>query len=136
MPLEVIGGDVEQYRDVEGERGDQLQLKRAGFEHIGAVAAERHQRQRRGAEIAADLDPPFGGSQDVAEQRRRRRFAVGAGDADIASRGLRPAEQFDVADDLDTGRAGMHHRRMRRGKAVRDPWRQDEGGDMPPVDVR
>src|SRR6266851_8515666 len=57
VPLEMVRGDVEQHRDVEGEAADQLQLKRAGFEHVGALAAERRQRERRRAEIAADLDP-------------------------------------------------------------------------------
>ena len=133
MPVEMVWRDVEQHGDIEGERVDQLELKRAGFEDIGAVAAERRQRQSRRAEIAADLHLPPCGGQNVADQRRRRRFAVGAGDPDIACIGPRPAEQLDIADDFGAGRAGACHDGMRRGMEVRNAGRQHQRRDLPPI---
>ena len=132
----MVGGDVEQHGDIEGERLDQVELERTRLQHIDPVGAERRQRQRRRAEIAADLDPPAGLRENVADQRRRRRFAVGAGDPDIARLGLRPPQQVDVADDLDAGLAGATHRRMRLGEGQRDAGRQHQRRDAAPVDAR
>ena len=110
MPVEMVRGDVEQHRDVEGERVDQLELERA------QLRAHRCRRCRAAPATAPAVPrlPPISTrrpalAEDVADQRRRRRFAVGAGDADIARLGLCPAEQLDVADDLRSrprGRAG------------------------------
>ena len=47
-----------------------------------APAPRRLQRQDRGADIAAHLHVESGGSQQMRGQRRRGRFAVGAGDGD------------------------------------------------------
>ena len=133
VPVEMVGGDVEQHRDIEGERLDQVELKRTRLQNINPVRAERRQRQRRRAEIAADFDPLSGLAENVADQRRRRRFAVGAGNPDITRRRLRASEQFDIADDLDPGLAGTHHCRMRLGKGQRDAGRQHQRGNAPPV---
>ena len=69
---------------------------------------------------------PSRAREDVADQRGRRRFAVGAGDSDIARVRLSAAQQFDIADDLGAGLARPQHGRMRLGKAVRDAGRQHQ----------
>ena len=55
--------------------------------------------------------------QDMGDQRRGRRLAVGAGDGDEGRVGAarRPlaAEQLDVADDLHARRPRLDHRPMR-----------------------
>jgi hypothetical protein len=133
--LAAVGRDVEEHGDVESERRDQLELERAQLQHIGAVGAERLEAERRRPEIAADLDGLSGSSENVADQRRRGRFAVGAGDADGVRVRLRAAQQFDIADDRHAGGAGARHRRVRRGEAVRDTRRQHQCGGLAPRDL-
>jgi len=106
---------LSQHRDVEGEAVDQLQLKRAGFEHIGAVAAEAapatvprcrdSRRFRRAARAVA---------RNVA--RSAPSFVdlpVGAGDPEHSGHwglGFGPSSS-NVADDLGAGLAGRAARR-------------------------
>ncbi len=54
VAVEMIGRDVEQDRDVENEALGQFELIGAHLEHVDAIGAERLERQRRYAEIAAD----------------------------------------------------------------------------------
>ena len=105
VPVEVVGRDVEQHADAGRERGRQLDLERRHLDDVDAALGRRLQLQDGGADVAAHLRVPAGGAQDVGDERRGRRLAVGAGDGDERRIGaaLRPlaAEQLDVADDLD-----------------------------------
>ena len=80
-----------------------------------------------------------GGAQDVGDERRGRRLAVGAGDGDErrigAALGPLAAEQLDVADDLDTRGPGLGHRPVRLGMGQRHARRQHQRGKAAPVGV-
>ncbi len=66
----------------------------------------------------------------MRDQRRRRRFAVGAGDRDErAIRRMRPAlahEELDIADDIDTGGMRKIDRPVRLRMGQRHAGRQHE----------
>src|SRR5665213_1338549 len=84
MPVEMVGRQIEPHRHIERRAVDQIELIGAEFQDINAVGAEPVQRQGGGAEIAADRDLAPDRTQNMRDQRRRGRFAVGAGDADEA----------------------------------------------------
>ncbi len=129
VALEMVRRDVEQDGDVEGQALRQLELIGAHLQHIDAVGGEGRERQRRRAEIAADRHLAPGLGDDMADQRSRRRFAVGAGDADIARVGAALREQLDVADDLGAGGAGARGDGIGLRIGVRDAGREDERGN-------
>ena len=94
------------------------------------------------ARMAVPMLPPICTSrperaQDVGDQRRGGRLAVGAGDGDERRVGARPgtlaAEQLDVADDLDAGGLGFGHRPVRLGMRERHAGRQHEGRKSAPI---
>ena len=108
IPIEMIGRDVEQHRDVAVEALGQVDLVARQFEDIDAAFGERVLRQDRQADVAAHQARHARGLEDVVDQRGGGRLAVGAGDADDLVRrkvGAGAGEQFDVADDLDPGLA-------------------------------
>ena len=116
MALEMVGREVQPDRDVGAEAARQIELVGRHFEHVGAPLAGRLEIERGAADIAADGDRT-GDREHVAEQRRRRRLAVGAGDRDEAGAAFRLAPQkLDVADDLDLGAL----RELARSGAARD----------------
>ncbi len=86
-------------------RRRQVDLERRHLDHVDALGGGRLQRQDRGADIAAHLDVAARLGEDVGDQRRRGRLAVGAGDRHERrvrrQRAALPAEQLDVADDRD-----------------------------------
>ena len=85
VAVDMVGRDVEPDRDIGAEGLEQLELVGRELQHIDAARAERRQIERAAADIAADFAAPAGLGEDVADQRRRRRLAVGAGDADEAA---------------------------------------------------
>jgi len=97
-----------------------LELVGGEFEHVAAVGAERTQRQRRRADIAADLDRAIAAGEDMADQRRRRRLAVGPGNTgnrNPCRRARRKQHIHDLAGDitrLALGRCDMHTKPRRR----------------------
>ena len=129
----MVGRDVEQDRDVAIEAEGQVDLIARQFENVDAAGGQRFLAEDRQADIAAHHAGVAGMGQDVVDQRRRRRFAIGAGDADDTVRrqrctGLR--EQFDVADDRDAGGLCAHEQR----RAVRHPGRYDQRIERSQVD--
>ena len=82
------------------------------------------------ADIAAHLHVAAGLAQDMRDQRRGGRLAVGAGDADERrvrrDAGPLAAEQLDVADDLDAGARAPLDRPMRLGMGQRHAGREHE----------
>ena len=97
-----------------------------------SVPRRRLERQDRAADVAAHLHVAAELAQDVRDERRRRRLAVGAGDGDERRLGARErplaAEELDVADDLDARGAGLLDRPVRLGMRERHAGRQHERG--------
>ncbi len=125
MAIEVIGRQVEQDAGGRIERRRKIDLVGGAFDDEIALALRRIERQHGRADIAAELRVAAARSQDMGDQRRRRRFAVGAGDGDEGAIGrMRPAlahEELDVADDIDAGRTREIDGpvRLRMGRAAR-----------------
>ncbi len=99
--------------------------------------ARRLQRQDRGADIAAHLGVVAGKAHQMRDQRRRGRFAVGAGDGhERRVRRMAPAfaaeEQFDIADHLDAGLPRRQHGPMRRRVGQRRARRQYQRREIRP----
>ena len=107
VPVEMVRRDVEEDADRRPQARREVDLERRHLDDMDAVARRRLERQDRRADVAAHLHVAAGLAQDVGDQRRRGRLAVGAGDGDErrVRRELRAlaAEQLDVADDLDAG---------------------------------
>ena len=137
VAVEVVGRDVEQHADGRIEARRQVDLEGRALDHMEAAAAGRLQRQDRLADIAAKRHLAAGGGDEMGDQRRRRRLAVGAGDGDERRlRAMAPplaAEQLDVADDLDAGGLGADHRPVRRRMGERHARRQHQRREALPV---
>ena len=77
--------------------------------------------------------------EEMRGERRGGRLAVGAGDGDERRvRRMAPplaAEQLDVADHLDGGRAREPHRPVRRRMRERHAGREHQRGNGRPVGV-
>jgi hypothetical protein len=75
--------------------------------------------------------------QEMRDQRRRRRFAVGAGDRGEGRLRHMPAplaaEELDVADDLDARGLGPLHRPVRLWMRKRHSGREDKTVEVAPV---
>ena len=104
---------------------------------MDAARRRRREVKHRHADIAAELHVAPGLPQHVGDQRRRRRFAVGAGDGDQrrvgrARRAL-AGEQFDVADHLDAGRLRPLDRPVRLRVGQRHAGRQQQGVEARPI---
>ncbi len=104
---------------------------------MDAARRRRLQIQHRHADIAAKLHVAARLAQDVSNQRRRRRFAVGAGDGDQRrvgrASGALAGEQLDVADHLDPGGPRAVHRPVRLGVRQRHAGRQQQRVEARPV---
>ncbi len=137
VAVEVVGGDVEEHAHGRGQRRGELDLERRHLDDVDAILCRRRQLQDGGADVAAHLRISAGRLENVGDERRGGRLAVGAGDGDEgrvgAALGALAAEQLDVADDLHAGSIGLPDRPMRLGMGERHPRRQHEGGKAPPV---
>ncbi len=135
----MIGGEIGQHRHVRREAGRQIDLIGGNLQHIDRPGRGRSQIERGPADIAADLGGVAAGGQDMADQRGRRRFAVGAGHRNHG-RAVRLTcgatdfahEDFEIADDLDAGLARGNHHRMRLGVGERNAGAQDQRGEPRP----
>ena len=133
VALQMIGRNVKQESDVEGDAERQFQLVARHLQHVAAAVAGGGQLQHRQTDVAADLGIDVAKLQHVAEQRRGRRLAVGPGDADVARIGLGAAKQLNVADDLRPGLARQFDDRVRCRMAVRDARRENQRCRLLPV---
>ena len=137
MTVDMVFADIDEDADGRIERRREVDLVGRHLDHMHAPLARRLQRQDRVADIAAHLGVVTGKAHQMRDQRRGGGFAVGAGDRD--ERRVRrmtlpfAAEQFDVADHLDTGLARHQHAPMRRGMGKRRARRQDQRGKARPV---
>ena len=94
VAVDVVGGDVQEYAHGGLQRRRQVDLERRHLNDVEtnvfvlALQARprradgRLQRQDGAADVTAHLHVVAGLAQDVGNKRRRRRFAVGAGDGD------------------------------------------------------
>ena len=141
VAVEMIFGEIDQDADRRIERGREIDLIGRALDDVNAVTVglRRRERQDRGADIAAELRVHAGRRGEMGDQRRRRRFAVGAGDGDERRvRRVMPAlaaEQFDVADHLDAGLVRERRRPMRRRMGERHAGRQHQRRDLAPIGV-
>ena len=85
VAVEMVFRDVEQNADGRMQRGREIDLIGRHFEHVDAAGCEGCERQHRHADIAAHLGVAAGAVDEMRDQRRRGRFAVGAGDGDERS---------------------------------------------------
>ena len=136
MAIDMVGRDVEPHRDMGVEGLQQFELVGRQLQHVEAALAQRRQVERAAADIAADLAAHAGLGEDMADQRRRRRLAVGAGDGDEPRLVLGARQQLDVADDRLAGGARRGGHGMRLGKGAGNARADDQRGDARPVDAR
>ena len=137
VTIDMVRRDVDQHADRRRQRGREIDLERRAFDDVNALVRRRLEVENRHADVAAELNVAAGLAQDMRDQRRGRRFAVRAGDGDEGrSPGARfafAAEQFDVADDLDSGGLRRLHRPMRLGMGQRHAGRENERIEAAPI---
>ena len=117
----MVGGNVEQHGDVEGRLDGEIELIGGELEDDGPLARHRRQIERRRPQIAAHADVAGPGRmQQVTDQRRRRRLAIGAGDGDVAGLRQYAPQKLDIAHHLDAGvMRGSDHRVRKRHAGAR-----------------
>src|SRR5579863_5761200 len=104
------------------------------------LARRRRERQDRRADIAADLNLIAEGRKKMRDERRRRRFAVGAGDGD--ERRFRrdlaalAAEELDVADNLDPRLSRPAHDPMRLRVCQRNARGENQRAELLEIGAR
>ena len=103
---------------------------------MNAAKLRRIERQNRGADVAAHLRVVTGLAHQMRDQRGGGRFSVGAGDGDEwRARRMTSAfatEQFNVADDFDTGILRQLYSPVRSRMRERHAGRQNECGKIFP----
>ena len=100
---------------------------------MDAFVRWRIERKHRHADVAADFDLITERLVEMRDKRRRRRFAVGAGDGNKRrfrrDMGALTHEKLDVADDLDARRLRLDDDPVRIGMGQRHAGREHEGFD-------
>ena len=113
VPVEVVGREVEKDRDVRLQRPRQLDLVGRELEHHHHAVRRPDRGRGRLGRCCRPPAPAARPRQQVREQRRRRRLAVRAGDADDlrhpvelvpVRRRERAEEEADVVVDRDARR--------------------------------
>ena len=105
MPVEVVGRDVEQYRDLRREAQRVLELKRGHLASDDRVGRERPgERAQRGADVPGHRDRDPAGAEDMADQLDRGRLAVRSRDRDEVV-GQQPPAELELAEHRDSARA-------------------------------
>ena len=139
MTVDMVRRQIGEHRDIRHQPRRQIDLVGRNFQHIDRARIGARQFEHGLADIAADLRIVAAGIENVTDQGRRRRFAVGAGDGNDG----RPArlgaigaylagEEFDIADDLDARLARGRDDRMRRGMGERHARAQHQCFELRP----
>lgn len=122
VPVEVVGGEVEDGRGVGAQGGRPVQLVAGEFdgEDVVRLRGEDHVDQR-GADVADRLGAQAGRGEDGGEHPGGGGLAVGAGDAEPVGGtfGPQPPGDLHVADDLDARLGGGREERRVRLPAGR-----------------
>ncbi len=130
VAVEMIGRQVDEKADARPKRRRKVDLEGRALQHMNAIRRRRRQVEHGHADVAAERDVAACLGQDMGDQRRRRRFAVGAGDGDErrGRRARRPLarEELDVADHFDAGRPRALDGPMRLRMGQRHARRQYE----------
>ena len=102
MPIEVVGGDIEQQGDIGPEvpSGIELKTRYLKDDGIGLRAVHEVVEERR-ADIAADKHLLLCGAQELADQGGDGGLAVGTGNGDHRSLQDR-GSQSQFTEDADT----------------------------------
>ena len=126
VTVEMVRSDIQEHADVEGRLDGQIELVGGEFEDEGPVAWHRREIEGGGPQIAADPNVAGAGrTQQMTDERRRRRLAVGAGDADVAGLRQRAPQELDIADHLDASIVGGNDDGVRE----RDTGARHQGGN-------
>jgi hypothetical protein len=141
MAVDVVGRDVGEHGHIRHEAGREIDLVGRNFQHIDRAAVRRRQIEHGLADIAADLGREACGGKNVADQRRRRRFAVGAGDGDErraaglrASAGAR-GRTIRYRRSLRRRPCARRRRFVRFGMRQRHAGAEDQRGDLGPTAI-
>ncbi len=127
MPVEVVGGDVQQNRRLGGERECVLELKRGSLADDGHIRSDRsHETAERGADVPGDRDRQAGGPVDVPDQLHRGGLAVRARHGHELVLQQAPGE-LQLAEHGHPARVGRGDDRRLPGHART----LDDGTDMP-----
>jgi hypothetical protein len=110
VPVEVVGGQVEQHCDVGRQLDRVLGLEAGHLADDRRVGLDRaDQRRQRRADVAGDGDRQAGGAPDRAEQLGGGGLAVGAGDGHEAIGQQAPGQlQLARHGHAQLARAGDH----------------------------
>ncbi len=131
MAIDVVQAEIEHGCRIEANSDESLQHVGRHFQHIDPVVRQQRQRQGRGTKIGARLGVPAGLFQDMRQQCCRRRFAVGAGDADKSCTRAGPAngliQQFNIRYDRNARGDGARCYRVWLWQAMRNARRQHDG---------
>jgi len=80
MPIQVVLAHVEENANGRIERGREINLVGRRFDHMGAPAARRRERENGGTNIAAHFRLASGVAQHMRKERSRGGLPVRAGD--------------------------------------------------------
>ena len=105
MPIEMIRRNVQHHADCRLERRRQIDLKRRHLDDVKPLRRRLFERQDRPADVAAELYIESKMTKNVRDERRRRRFAVGAGDRDegrTPARAMRSRAKISMSPMIST----------------------------------
>jgi hypothetical protein len=138
MPVEVVGGEVGEDRDIGGERAGELDLVGAELQHDHRALPRRVDVENAAADVPGEFDGHPGALEEMRDQGRGGGLAVRPRHRDDAgrrveggpfARGERAEEEADVVVHRD---AGLHRRgddAVRLRVEMRDAGRGDQAGD-------
>ena len=116
VTVQVVGRDVHQHGDVGLEAVHVVELETAQFDHVARVRILGHLQGQAAPDVARQANVHAGLAEDVVRQRRGRRLAIAARDADHPRVGVSPG-QLDLGEDRDATLYGRAHNGCRVGYA-------------------
>ena len=116
VTVQVVGRDVHQHGDVSLEAVHVVELETAQLDHVARVRILGHLQGQAAPDVARQTNIHAGLAQDVVRQRRGRRLAIAARDADHPRVRVSPG-QLDLGEDRDATLHGCAHDGRRVGYA-------------------
>ena len=139
MAREMIRRDVQHHSHIALQALSKIQLIARQLQHIDRRTVQPLEIEHAHADIAADAHVFPARFQDMTDQRRRRRLAVRARDADdprpleILELRDRARKQLHVADHRHAHHLRHAHEAMRLGEFQRDARRENQRREVLPV---